>query len=84
MTTVIPARHHPRLIKLEELYFKMQSIQVPRYTLLPDIPYSDNKLDLIASSDVSYYFLSYCVYMTLTNVTTNESFSSLFVTGSKI
>ena len=26
MTTVIPARHHPRLIKLVELYFKMQSI----------------------------------------------------------
>ena len=84
MTTFIPARHHPRLIKLVELYFKMQSIQVPQYVLLPDVPYADNQLDLTILSDRYDHFLSCCVYLTSTNIKTNQSFTSLLVTGSKI
>ena len=83
MTTIIPARHHPRLIKLVELYFKMQFIQVLCYVLLTDIPYSDNQLDLITFSDGSDHFLSCCVYVTSTNIKTNQSFTSLLVKGSK-
>ena len=84
MTTIIPARHHPRLIKLVELYFKIQFIQVPWYVLLPDFPYFDNQLEKIGFSDRSDHFSSCCVYLTLTNKMTNESFTSLLVTGSKI
>ena len=63
MTDKIPPEYCPLVLKVADLFFKLQFLSVTRYALLRDVPLQRRKNMILAFSDGSHQFASSSIYL---------------------
>ena len=84
MSTAVNKKWYPQLMKLVDLYFKIQCLESNRYLLIEDTKLQQMENLLIAFSDGSLHFSTSCVYIISINKITNECKTTLINTHCKI